>query len=115
MLALLILSAVLVIAFGVSALMLGELKLSQDVPKSLKAYYAAEAGVERILYDVRQLGSASDIGTYPYCSQGEPGVECLPADSEACYAVDYDDSGGLVTIKSAGCYRGVRRAIEISY
>lgn len=112
LLTLLILTAVLAIAFGVSGLMLGEIKISQEVPKSLRAYYAAEAGIERSLYDARKGAGASDIGSPPSCVGS--GAVCLDG-SDTCYSVDVVATGNPTIIKSYGCYKGVRRSIEISW
>ena len=102
LLTLIIFSAILVIALGISNLIWGELKLSQDIPKSLKAYYAAEAGVEVSLYNDRQGSGAVDI------------AECsVSLNNESSYGVE--TSGGTTTIKSWGCFKNVKRAIEISY
>lgn len=111
LLTLLILTAVLSIALGVAGLMLGEIKISREVPKSLRAYYAAEAGIERSLYDARKGAGASDIGSPPSCSGG--GAVCLDG-SDTCYSVDVT-TGGTIIIKSYGCYKGTRRAVEVSY
>lgn len=112
LLAILILIVILSIAFGVSALMLTEIKLSQELPKSLRAYYVAEAGIERSLYDARKGAGAKDIGSPPDCSEG--GAVCLDG-SDTCYSIDVSSIGGTTYIKSYGCYKGTRRAIEISY
>ena len=55
---LLIMSALLSIAFGLSVLSLGEVKLSRDETKSLTSYYAAEAGVECQMFNDRLSGEA---------------------------------------------------------
>lgn len=117
LLVLLVLTAILSIAFGVSTLMLGETKMTREVPKSLRAYYAAEAGIERKLYDIRKSGDFSDIGSGPAWCSGA-GRFCLDADT--CYAVDVIPAGPGCTadsycIKSYGCYKGARRAVEVSY
>lgn len=97
----LILTTVFVITFGVTNLLLGEIKLSQRIPKSLKAYYAAESGIERSLYDDRQGAGASDI------------VECsVNLDNGSSYGVEVS---GDTTIKSWGCYSDIKRAVEVSY
>ena len=112
LLTLLILTAILAIAFGITSLMWGELKLSQDVPKSLKAYYAAETGIERKLYEIRSdPPNSNDIGSPPSCIGG--GAVCLEG-SDNCYSVDVN-VGATTTIKSYGCYKGIKRAVEISY
>jgi len=110
-LTLLILSVILAIAFGVSSLILGGVKISQNAPKSLKAYYAAETGIEQSLYDARKGSGASDIGAPPACSGG--GAICLD-DTDACYSVDFT-VGDPNTIESFGCYKGTRRAVEATY
>ena len=104
LLALLVLSAALVIVFGVSGLMLGEIKLSKNIPQSLKAYYAAEAGIERFLFDARQSGGAVSIDN---CS--------MALDNNASYGVEISIDKGITTIKSWGCYKNIKRAIEVSY
>lgn len=111
LLVLLILTAILAIAFGVTGLMLGEIKISREVPRSLRAYYAAEAGIERSLYDIRRGSGANDIGSPPSCVGG--GAVCLDG-SATCYSVDIVPGDPFV-IKSYGCFKGVRRAIEVSY
>lgn len=119
LLVLLILTAILSIAFGVSTLMLGETKMSREVPRSLKAYYAAETGIERKLYNIRVTTPAdyNDIGTAPnWCTSATK--VCL--DSDTCYAVDVIPTGAGCTaasycIKSYGCYKGIRRAVEVDY
>lgn len=93
--------------------MWGELKLSQDIPKSLKAYYAAEVGIERKLYDMRIIKDSSNIGTPPNCTSAS-GAVCLEG-SDNCYSVDVNVGVSSVTLKSYGCYKGAKRAIEVFY
>lgn len=112
LLTILVLTAIMSIALGISTLMLVEMKLSREVIKSLRAYYAAEAGIERSLYDDRKEGGASDIGSSPSWCAGI-GKVCLDG-SDTCYAVDVT-VGATTYIKSYGCYKGARRAIEVSY
>lgn len=111
LLAILILTAILSIAFGVVGLMMGEIKISREVPRSLRAYYVAEVGIERKLYEIRQSADFNDIGAAPDWCNG-PGR--VPLDSDTFYAVDVT-AGTPTTIKSYGCYKGTRRAIEVSY
>ena len=103
LLSLLILSAIMVIAFSISALMYGELKLTQNIPKSIKAYYAADSGIERLLYDERKGGGAGDI---PKCS--------IDLDNNSSYGIEFTD-GDPIEIKSWGCFDDVNRAIEVTY
>lgn len=99
-LTLLIMAALLAIAFGVSRLTMGEIRLGRDISKSLIAYYAAEAGIERAIYEERIGGGTSAI---PDCS-----VELANNSS-------YGISIGTTAIMSIGCYKDISRAIEISF
>ena len=46
----LVIAALMSIAFGLSKLALGETKLSRDISKTLIAYYAADSGAECQMY-----------------------------------------------------------------
>jgi len=100
---LLIMAALLAITIGVTRLSLGEIKLIRDIPNSLIAYYAADSGIERALYEERISGSASNQAD---CS--------VDLDNESSYGLEIL-RGALITIKSTGCYKDIRRAIEVSF
>lgn len=100
LLTLLIMAAILVIAFGVSRLSIGEIKLSRDISRSIIAYYAADAGIERAVYEERIEGGASDI---PDCS--------IELGNGSSYGIQVQGN----IIKSIGCYKDISRAIEISF
>ena len=110
----LVLATIFVIALGISGLMLGETKMSREVPRSLRAYYAAESGVEKALYDARKGAGANDIGLPPRCSSGT-GAICLDVEYATCYSIDVTSTPPNLDIKSYGCYKEVRRAIEVNY
>lgn len=93
-------AALLAIAIGVSKLTLGEIKLIQDVPKSLFAYYAAEAGAEWATYQYRLNSTVSNVNS---CS--------VNLDNGSSYGIEVNET----IIKSIGCYQDIRRAIEISF
>jgi hypothetical protein len=99
----LIITALLSIAIGVSRLSLGEIKLGRNIPNSLVAYYAAESGIERALYEDRHGG-------------GVDFSDCLdsPTDS-VCYEVQFSGISPNRTVKSNGSYKNIRRTIEITY
>lgn len=103
-LAMLILTVILATAFGVCNLIIGEIKISREAPKSLLAYCAAEAGIERALYEDRKGGGAINID------------ECTePLNNESSYGFDITVTGQDVEIISWGCYKDVKRAIEVNY
>jgi hypothetical protein len=102
LLTLLIISAVLSIAFGISGLSLGEIRISRDAPKSLVAYYAADAGIECQMHADRLI--------VPNCVSA-----CLDVASEICYEVTVSGVSPARTIKASGTYQDIRRAIELTY
>lgn len=107
---LLIMSAFLSVAFGLSRLSLGEIQLFRDTTRSLTAYYAAEAGVECQMFNDRLSGEV-------VCG-GSSNV-CLDAGQTICYLIQvsgsYLNNNPPRTIKSSGSYKDVRRAIELTY
>ena len=109
---------ILAIALGVTSLMVGEIRITREIPWALKAYYAAEVGIERSLYYNRKGTGAVDIGSPPNCTGG--GAICLDAGNTVCYSVDVIAAGPNCTadsycIKSYGCYKRIKRSVEVSY
>lgn len=100
LLTLLITAVILVIAFGVSRLTLGEIKLTRDISKSIIAYYGADSGIERAVYEERVGGGAVARGD---CS--------VSLDNGSSYGIRVQGS----IIRSIGCYGDIRRAIEVSF
>jgi len=104
---LLVMAALLSIAFGLSTLGLGEIKLSQDTSTSLISYYAAEAGVECQMFNDRLSSEVVCANT------------CLDAGQTICYQVQvsgsYINNNPPRTIKSSGSYQDVIRAIQLTY
>ncbi len=101
---LLIMAALSAITIGVARLSLGEIKLIRDIPDSLIAYYATDSGIERALYEERTSGDAANQAD---CS--------ISLDNGSSYGLEISSGGGLITIKSTGCYKNIRRAIEVSF
>jgi len=104
LLTLLIIAAVLSIAFGVSRLSLGELKLSRDTSTSLVAYYAAETGVECEMFADR---------VNPTFECGRVAPMCLSAG--ICVETAVEGVSPSRVIQATGSYKDVRRAIELTY
>ena len=113
LIAVLILSTVIVIVFGVSYVIVNLLKTSVQLEGSLQAFYAADAGIERILMDRESPTDLSD-----YLDLNDNGVQddddsfydvsVFSSDDPACPADNF-------CIKSIGKYKEIRRAIEIQY
>ncbi len=108
---LLVIAAILGIAFGVSKLSLGETKISRDISKSLIAYYAADSGVECQMYNDRLLNET-------VCGNG--GNVYLNAENTIFYKIIasgtyLNGNTGPRIIQSNGTYQDVRRAVELKY
>lgn len=103
LLGLLIITAISAIAFGLSRLALGQLKLSRDISKSVIAFFAADSGVERALYEERIEGEARNV------------TGCIDVQGEICYNIQVSGSSPNKTISSNGSYDDILRAIEITF
>lgn len=101
---LLIMGALLSIVIMISRLNLGELQLTRNIPDSAIAYYAAEAGIEKALYDERISGGASNAAD---CS--------VSLDNGSSYGLTITRDASGIKIESNGCYKDIRRAIEVSF
>ncbi|MBL7053524.1 MAG: hypothetical protein ISS02_02620 [Candidatus Portnoybacteria bacterium] len=106
LLATLILSIISVIVFGISALMLQQIKMSKQMGDSMVAFYAADSGAERCLYEVRK-GS----GVCGFTENPQTPVS-LDFDSNAKYTVTYNGSN---EIESTGKFRNTTRKVELSW
>jgi len=106
-LTLLIMSAILTIAIGISSINIGEIKITRESPRSLVAFYAGETGVERALYEDRANGMA----TQSYSFNGI----CLDSENKICYSVTVAGTTPTRVITSLGSYGGMTRRVEATY
>ncbi len=100
-LSLMVVAILLAIAFGLSSILLGQLKTIKEMGNSVVAFYAADAGIEAVL--VNRSNPVDIVQT----SLG----------NDATYQVVVTTGGDCphYCIKSIGSYLGTRRAIEITY
>ena len=119
-LSVLVLAAVLAIGFGITSLLLGQLKTSRDIQKLMSVIYASDAGVERTLYKIRQNGD------FTTCSTLGPPAECeIPTtllQNQASYKVIVLDPGvgwcdlsKIKCIRSIGTLEDTNRAFEVTF
>lgn len=103
MFAIFILTFTLGIALGTATILVRQMKIMREIGYSSIAFFAADSGIERVLYEDRKnnlVGTGTMSFTFP--------------DNGASYNVEYD-SNGNTTIKSIGSYQNTNRAIEIQY
>ena len=116
-LAILILSAVLAIALGVSTILIKELQFARSSNFYVRAFFAADSGIEKILTLRNNPTSFTACTTSASVCLLSNGAEYwvvatasgdLKPDGSTCLASNF-------CVESIGRYRGTRRAIEVNY
>jgi len=102
---LLLLSMLLVVSSTVFILMFQQMKMSGQAGRSVVAFYAAEAGAEKCLYQVR-----SNTGSG--CDAVGGGTIADTFSSQSNYQVNYN---GLNEINSVGRYLGATRKLKLTW
>ena len=117
-LALMLLSIILGIFLGLSSLLLGQIKMFRSVEESVIAFYAADTGIERNLFEVREAytdiplfagGATFTVTTtcnptYTYCLDYCPDCSFSPS----CNAPRF-------CMTSNGQFRDTKRAIFVKF
>ena len=111
MLVLFILTGVMLVVFGSSSVIISGLKMGNIQSQSTRAYFTAEAGAERLLYEFRKNNIIDKIGEsapqediFPYYEINEGGS----------YIVNYDSFIPL-SFTMIGTYEKTRRSVEVSF
>lgn len=105
---LLILSGILVVALGAASLVTSGIMMSRAQERSTKAYFAAEAGAERALWEVRK-------NNYAAPDQDQENVFSETLGNGASYSVDYATSSPNIYFTSNGSYRALARSVKIGF
>ncbi|HHE76624.1 MAG TPA: hypothetical protein ENL27_01420 [Candidatus Parcubacteria bacterium] len=121
-LAVVVTSILLAITFGMSAILFQQLRIIRDMGNSVVAFYAADAGIERALYDQSNCltmssscvinGCQNDRDGDGYCDGVKTGYSKTDSlFNGAGYEVKY--TGGKFS--SVGVFKNSKRAIEVSF
>lgn len=114
-----IMAILLAIALGISTILIGQIKVIKGMGDSVAAFYAADTGIERVMYAIRNQGylptpplPVKPCGIDPFtdCWVGNP--------SYIIKITAYTISGSNLTsatINSIGKYNETNRAIETSW
>lgn len=128
LLVILILAAMLSISISIFDSVLGEFRISGEITDSFTALYAADQGMEKMLYENRVSSEAwACPGRTGNCEYGP--ADSVPGDqlpAGACFKVRLERRGQNVTIVSSGEYNclnrnpdenigSVKRAFQSSY
>ncbi len=116
LLVVLVLSALLSISLGILDVVLGEFRISGEITDSFIALYAADQGIEQILYSDRVQNSiCPGSGSCSY------GPVTTPLPNGSCYTLRLNRSGANTVVVATGEYRcaspvlAVKRAFEATY
>ena len=112
-LTIIIMSILLAIVLGLSAILISQMKMLKGMENSVIAFYAADTGIEDALYPDRADPTTCDCPGTGNCTKAAP---CI-LDNKAEYYVEVVGGCGAphFCIKSIGTYQKTKRAIEISY
>lgn len=134
--ALFILAGILIVSLGAASLVTNGLKMSKTQYDSTKAYFAAEAGAERVLWEIRKNEFAfkradeTDCQINDYINFDNTTVPPTPLNVATCgteqsppstlsngasYSVILKSMGTATSTQSIGSYRDTIRVIEVSY
>lgn len=107
LIALVILGTLVATAAGVASVFTKEIRISSFVDDSIAAILAADAGIEKKLYDNRKL-SGSPLTSYTaILSNGASYTTC--PEPGTC------SDGTPIIIKSTGVFNNIRRSLEVSF
>jgi len=96
-----IISAAVLIASLIANIVITQLKLAGDIADSMTAIYAADAGVEYKLYQIRKEGNTTSIE--------------FSLSNGATVSVSVSGVLPNLTIRSLGSYKSVKRQFEVSF
>lgn len=112
-----VMTLLLGIGFGMSALLLSQLDTLRGIGYSVLAFYATEAGIDRTLY-IDQKDCADDPDRFGCLDSAAIALGTQTLSNGAQYTVDIEAPGGLCSTdtycaKSVGIYQQARRAIRV--
>jgi hypothetical protein len=113
-----IMALLLGIGFGMSSLLLSQLDTLRGIGYSVLAFYATEAGIDRVLYiDQKTCANQSDRVGCLHTAVDPLGTQTLS--NWAQYTLTIESPGGACTAstycaKSVGTYQQARRAVRVA-
>ncbi len=124
-----LLSIILSIIFGLSAMIVSQHKLERAFARNFVIYYAAETGIEKALYSIfkeqqaishiyqETLDNGADYTVYIYCCL--PGAGCdfaegdCPVYHNGVQMEKEDCSAKRICVYSTGSYLGFKKSLEV--
>lgn len=112
-----IMALLLGVGLGMSAVLLSQLDTLRGIGHSVLAFYATEAGIDRVLYvDQKDCANAPDRVGCLHVAVDPLGTQTLS--NGAQYILTIESPGGACTastycVKSVGTYELARRAVRV--
>lgn len=124
MITILVMTSILAVGLSLSNIVVNGLKASRTQANATQAYFAAEAGAERILWEIRKdafdpwdsgcnnvnqyINTNFDgcVGTFP------PPMNSLTI---ADFYIRYGTTTPTTTLSNFGLYKGTRRSVQLTY
>lgn len=115
-----IMSVILALSLGISAIIIQQTRMMGEIGHSLVSFYAADSGVEEILYDlyqspIPQAQHSGLCGDASYDSVAKCGAAVSTNACPAGFTIDSDCNASNFCLKSIGVYQKTKRALEIKY
>jgi len=114
-----IMTVVLAIGTGISTIFIQQGQMMTEIGYSVIAFYAADAGIERVLMMQPTPTVEENLDADVYGASYKVSVRCgknvIPAACPAGLVIDSTCNGLNYCMKSIGSYKTVKRAIEIEY
>ncbi len=114
-LTLIIISVLLTVGLGLNSILVTQLGILRGMEKSMAVFYAAETGMEKVLYMdklCRQPGCGVECRDTDDCDEGLSEGNITENIGLVTYSVDFD--GGAYNIESTGYYKKIRRSVSVT-
>lgn len=113
-----IMTLLLGIGLGMSTLLLGRLDTLKGIGHSVLAFYATDAGIDRVLY-IDQKDCADELNRLDCLHTAVDPLGTQTLSNGAEYTLTLESPGGACTastycVKSVGTYQQARRAVRIT-
>jgi Tfp pilus assembly protein PilX len=102
-------SVLLAIVLGLATLIIGGSKMTRNMSYSVKAFHAADTGIEKALYNIKFTSGTCDDSSSDGTFATDYNYDVTMSNSGG----DCSNSGTLIT--SVGQYQTVKRSLEVTY
>ena len=107
---LIMLTSILTVALGAANLIMPGLLMNRAGSYSIKAFYAAEAGAEKSLWEARK-----NTADFILPENDTPALFSSTLSNNSSYNVNFSSTTGAFTFTSSGEYSTAKRAVEVEF